>query len=136
MTTKSFNTPTRISLQVNECNLENDIISAIKEYVSPKVKTAMFINPPLAMYSIIPIIQNKFKSSLMNLVLVKSEIENVKEYFRQQEIIRNYHDGKTNHRGITECYLALSKKSFWLKMKEQIAKFIGECTGNLWPGEI
>lgn len=126
--TKPFDTHTRIAIQVSEINLENDIVTAIKEYVSPKVKTALLLNPPLAMYSIIPIIQEKFKSSSMNLILTKSEIENVKQYLRQQEIIRNYHDGKTNHRGINECYLALSKKYFWPKMKEQIAKFIGECT--------
>lgn len=126
--TKPFDTHTRISLQVSESSLENDIVNAIKEYVNPKVKTAMLINPPLAMYSIIPIIQDKFKSSSLNLVLAKSEIENVKEYLRQQEIIRNYHDGKTNHRGINECYLALSKRYFWPKMKEHITKFIGECT--------
>lgn len=63
----------------------------------------------------------------MNLVLTKSELENVKEYLRQQEIIQKYHEGKTNHRGINESYLALSKRYFWPKMKEQITKYINEC---------
>lgn len=85
------------------------MICAVKEYVNPKVKTAILVNPPLAMYSIVPIIQDKFKSSSLNLVLAKSELENVKDYLRQQEIIRHYHDGKTNHRGINECHLALSQ---------------------------
>lgn len=56
------------------------------------------------------------------------ELENVKEYLRQQEIIRHYHDGKTNHRGINECYLSLSRKYYWPKLKDQIVKYINECT--------
>lgn len=80
------------------------------------------------MYSIIPILQENFKSSSLNLVLAKSELEDVKDYLRQQEIIRHYHDGKTNHRGITECHLALSRKYYWPKMKDQITKFINKCT--------
>lgn len=76
-------------------NLEKDVIDAIKEYVNLKVKTGILIHPPLSMYSIIPIIQNTFKSSALSMVLTKREVENVKDYLRQQEIIRNYHEGNT-----------------------------------------
>lgn len=126
--TKPFDSHTRTSIQLSESNLNEDVINAVKEYVHPKVRTGILINPPWAMYSVIPILQDKFRSSAMNLILVKSEIENVKDYLRQQDMIRNYHDGKTNHRGINECYLALSHRYFWPKMKEQISKFINECT--------
>lgn len=124
---KPFETHTRTSIQLSKSNLENDVVNAIKEYVNPKVKTGIIINPPLEMYSIIPIIQNHFKSSSMNLVLTKIELENVKDYLKQQQIIRNYHEGKTNHRGINECYLALSHKYYWPKMKEHVTKYINEC---------
>ena len=125
---KPFDTHTRTAVQVSQSNLENDVVNIIKEYVNPKVKTALLINPPLAMYDIIPIIQEKFKSSAMNLVLAKCEVENVKEYLRQQEIIKHYHEGKTNHRGINECHLALSRRYYWPKIKDQITKFINDCT--------
>lgn len=126
--TKTFDTHTRTSVQLSESNLEEDLINAIKEYVNPKIKTALLINPPLAMYNIIPLLQKHFKSSCMKLVLAKKELENVKEYLRQQEIIRHYHEGKTNHRGINECFLALSVKYYWPKMREHITKFINDCT--------
>lgn len=125
--TKPFETHTRTTIQLTESNLTNDVINAIKEFVNPKVKTGIIIHPPLAMYKIIPILQDNFKSSAMNLTLTKVELENVKEYLRQQEIIQKYHEGKTNHRGITECYLALSSKYYWPKMKECITKYINEC---------
>lgn len=126
--TKPFETHTRTAVQLSESNLEEDVINAIKEYVHPKIKTGLLINPPLAMYKVIPIIQKTFKYSAMNLVLAKNELENIREYLRQQEIINKYHDGKTNHRGINECYLALSNKYFWPKMREHVTKFINECT--------
>lgn len=125
---KPFDTHTRTSVQVSKSNLESDVVNVIKEYVNPKVKTALLINPPLAFYDIIPIIQNKFKNSAMNLVLSKFEVENIKEYLRQQEIIKHYHEGKTNHRGINECHLALSRRYYWPKMKDDITKFINSCT--------
>lgn len=125
---KPFDTHTRTLIQVSESNLEQDVVNAIKEYVNPKVKTALKITPPLGMYAIIPIIQNHFRSSAMNLILAKTELEDVKEYLRQQEIIKHYHEGVTNHRGINECYLTLSHKYFWPKMKEEITKYINECT--------
>ncbi|KAL4713626.1 hypothetical protein ACJJTC_017667 [Scirpophaga incertulas] len=37
--TKPFETHTRIAVQISETNLEEDVISAIKEYVNPKIKT-------------------------------------------------------------------------------------------------
>lgn len=126
--TKPFDTHTRTTIQLSENNLEDDVVNAIKEFVNPKVKTGIIIHPPLAMYKIIPIIQDKFKSSAMNLVLTKVELENVKEYLRQQEIIQKYHEGKTNHRGINECFLALSAKYYWPKMREHITKYINECS--------
>lgn len=126
--TKPFDTHTRTSIQLTKSNLELDVVNAIKEYVNPKVRTGILITPALEMYSIIPIIQNHFKSSSMNLILTKRELINVKEYLRQQEIIQKYHEGKTNHRGIDECYLALSRQYYWPKMKDQISKYINECT--------
>lgn len=126
--TKPFETHTKTTIQLTESNLEDEVINAVKEYVNPKVKTGIMISPPLAMYQIIPIIQDKFKNSAMNLILTKKEIENVKEYLRQQEIIKKYHEGKTNHRGINECSLALSHRYYWPKMKESIAKYINECS--------
>lgn len=124
---RPFETHTKTTIQLSESNLEQDVISAVKEYVNPKVKTGILIHPKLAMYSIIPVIQSNFKNSSMNLVLTKVELENIKDYLRQQEIIQKYHEGKTNHRGITECYLALSNRYYWPKMKDHITKYINEC---------
>ncbi|CAK1582402.1 unnamed protein product [Parnassius mnemosyne] len=46
---KPFDTHNRIAVQVSKSDLENDVVNLVKEYVIPKVKTALLINPPLAM---------------------------------------------------------------------------------------
>lgn len=124
---KPFETHTRTFVHVSKSNLEQDIIDAIKEYVNPKIKTGILIIPALEMNNIVPIIQRHFKNSAMNIMLAKTEIENVNDYLKQQHIIKNYHEGKTNHRGINESYLALSGKYYWPKMKGDITKYINEC---------
>lgn len=125
--TNLFSSYVRINIQLRRSNLEEDVVNSIKEYVNPKVKTGILINPTLAMYTLIPIIQQKFKSSCMKLILTKVQLEDVTDYYKQQEIIRNYHEGKTNHRGINETYLALSRKYFFPKMRDLITKYINEC---------
>ncbi|XP_061385253.1 LOW QUALITY PROTEIN: uncharacterized protein LOC133320633 [Danaus plexippus] len=74
--TKPFDAFTRINLQVSQSNLEEDVVNAIKEHVLPKINTGLRINPALAMYQIIPIIQNNFKNSAMRLFVAKREVEN------------------------------------------------------------
>lgn len=125
--TKLFDTYIRTCVQVSESNLEQDIINVIKEFIDPKMKTALKIDPPQAMYKIIPILQNVFRSSSMKLVVSKLQLEDISDYLKQQNIISNYHDGKTNHRGITECFLAISRRYYWPKMREHISKFVNEC---------
>lgn len=56
-------------------------------YVNPMIKSALKITPPLDMYSINLFLRRAFKSSSMNLVVAKTELEDAKEYLIQQEII-------------------------------------------------
>ncbi|CAH2097460.1 unnamed protein product [Euphydryas editha] len=45
---KPFESHIRTHIQISKNNIEEDVINAIKEYVNPKVKTGILINPPLA----------------------------------------------------------------------------------------
>jgi hypothetical protein len=44
-----------------------------------------------------------------------------------QEIIKNYHEGKTNHRGIDETEQRIKIKYYWPNLKNSIRTFINEC---------
>lgn len=126
--TTPFNSYEKIVIDISVNNFQQDLINTVKKLVDPKIQTAILVNPPEKMLTIVPILQKFFKSPAMKLVLVKHELENVSNYFEQQNIIRKYHEGKTNHRGITETYLSLYHRYFWPKLKETVSKFINSCT--------
>lgn len=126
--TKPFDT--YIQVQAEVCigtEFDQDLVDIIKKHVDPKVSTAILVQPIDKMYQIVPVIQRAFKDRSIKLFLVKTQISNISDYLTQQSIIRKYHEGKTNHRGINETYLALSERYFWPKMKIDITKFINEC---------
>ncbi|KAJ2952044.1 hypothetical protein O0L34_g4305 [Tuta absoluta] len=125
--TSPFENFRKVTVHVSEENLQQDLISVVKNHIDPKLRTAVLIEPIDKIYTIVPILQNTFQNSSMNLVLVKREIQNMSDYLDQQDVISKYHSGKTNHRGINETYLSLSQRYFWPKLKESITKFINEC---------
>lgn len=123
-----FETFRRTNVQVSEQNLEQDLITVIKNHIDPKLRTALLVQPVEKQYTIVPILQRNFKNSAMNLILTKRLVQDVPDYLNQQDIISKYHQGKTNHRGINETYLSLSQRYFWPKLKESITYYINECT--------
>lgn len=126
-TTIPFETFRKTIVQISENNLEQDILSVIKNHIDPKLRTAILVQPLNKMYEIVPILQNSLKNNAVNLVLVKKEIQDICDFLNQQDIISKYHEGKTNHRGINETHLALSERYFWPKLKDSIAKYINQC---------
>lgn len=126
-TTIPFETFRKTVIQISESNFEQDIISVVKNHIDPKLRTAILVQPLNKMYDIVPILQRTLKNAAVNLVLVKNEIQDICDFLNQQDIISKYHEGKTNHRGINETYLALSQRYFWPKLKESITKYINHC---------
>lgn len=125
--TQPFEGHIKTSIDLFDQRLESSLSKTIQNHVDPNTRTALLINPENKIYTIIPIIQRIFGSSAMNLVLVKCELENVVLPLRQQSIVKAYHEGKTNHRGINETLLSLSKRYFWPKMRDTITKYISTC---------
>lgn len=125
--TKPFNTYFKTSIDIFEDNLEENLAQIIESHVDPKIRTALLINPIEKMYDIVSTIQRLFNSSVNNIFLVKRELRNVTIPQEQTSIIRNYHEGKTNHRGTNETFMSLSQHYFWPKMRESISKYISDC---------
>ena len=45
----------------------------------------------------------------------------------QKELIRDHHEGKTNHRGIRETYTRLQRLYYWPKLTRDVADYINKC---------
>lgn len=54
-------------------------------------------------------------------------VNTVTEKDEQIMLIKNHHEGKTNHRGINETLEHLRKNYYWINMKSDITEFINSC---------
>ncbi|KAK9752213.1 Integrase zinc binding domain [Popillia japonica] len=55
------------------------------------------------------------------------KLQVIEDEERQLEIIKNYHEGKTNHRGINETVKQLQQRYYWLNMKNIVTTYIKKC---------
>ncbi|KAK9736702.1 Integrase zinc binding domain [Popillia japonica] len=55
------------------------------------------------------------------------KLQVIEDEERQLEIIKNYNEGKTNHRGINETVKQLQRRYYWLNMKNIVTTYIKKC---------
>ncbi|CAK1542632.1 unnamed protein product [Leptosia nina] len=131
---KPFEGYSKVSVTINEANLEESVISLIKKYADPKIRTGILVQPLKHMYDVVPIVQNTFKSAAMKLVLVKRQIENISDYLNQQDTIRKYHEAPhtPNENGMIERFHSTLLEH--LRILKLVHK--NEPTSNLIPYAI
>ena len=67
--------------------------------------------------TLILLLHTSYKMTKCDCIL--EDIESVEE---QKEILINYHEGKTNHRGILETYQKLKQKYYWPNLYNDVHK--------------
>lgn len=117
----------RYHVQIGLDNVEEDIIKFFKEYVRPKLKYAIVFDPENNYQITCDILQKTFKNTAYNLVKCNHILEDVNSTERQQEILRNYHEGKTNHRGVNETEAQIRRRYYWPTLKSDIEEYIKLC---------
>ena len=75
------------------------------------------------------------------LVLCTKRLETIEGEQQQVEIVKEYHEGKTNHRGISETLAHLGRTYYWVDMPGTVKETIAACPTcsrakyERWPGE-
>jgi len=116
----------RLIVSFNKYNLNESIKNFIKEYLAPGCKYHCLIEGELHLL-INEILMNNFVKGSYHIIKCEYILEDVESLETQTEHILNYHEGKTNHRGIQETYLKLKGKYYWPKMYNDIQRFINNC---------
>ncbi|KAL1132795.1 hypothetical protein AAG570_010747 [Ranatra chinensis] len=62
------------------------------------------------------------------LICCTKRVETIEETERQKDIVRTYHNGVTNHRGIRETLAQLQRKYYWTDMRTTVQDIIGQCS--------
>ncbi|CAB0000419.1 unnamed protein product [Nesidiocoris tenuis] len=81
-----------------ENTLERDVVNFIKEYIKPKTKYRLYFNSDVY-EKFANIVNNKFIGAQLDLTKYNIKLLDVLDENEQTEIIANYHNGNTNHRG-------------------------------------
>nr|CAH7755026.1 unnamed protein product [Callosobruchus chinensis] len=116
----------RISVQISKNNFENDTIQFLKTYIVPKVKYNLYFEDPVyEKFSVI--VQKYFKNSQINFVRCTKKLIDVTDQDEILDVIKNYHEGKTNHRGLDETENRIKNTYYWPNLRSSIQTYINQC---------
>lgn len=120
------NNKTRLIVEISENNFDNDIVKFIKEYLEPNIKYSLYFEGDFY-EKFATCLARSFKSSQLWLVKCTTKLLDIENEDEIQEIINNYHTGKTNHRGVQETYEKIKRKYYWPNIKNYVQNFINNC---------
>nr|CAH7734904.1 unnamed protein product [Callosobruchus chinensis] len=116
----------RISVQLSKNNFEPDVIKFVKEFIAPKVKYHLYFEDPVY-EKFSTILQKYFKNSQINLIRCTKKLIDITDQNEVIETIKNFHEGKTNHRGIDETDKRIRSTYYWPNLRKSIQTYINEC---------
>lgn len=106
---------------------EKLIFNFMKEYLKPDVTYYIYFCEPQFSVTFSNIYSDNFNKNGFKLIRCTKLINTVKDIEEQLCLIRNHHEGKTNHRGIEETLQFLKRNYYWLNMKDTITRYINSC---------
>lgn len=124
------NTKTRVTVEFSQHHLQREVIDFVKEYIRPKTCYALFFknDKDNKFYQrFAEIIGQTFQQSEIKFTKFSKLLEDIESDEDVEELIKSYHIGKTNHRGIPETYEHLKRNYFWPNQKLSIQNFINRC---------
>lgn len=126
-------------LEVKTQNIDGSTVKNVKIPLhSPKLITQLLkehINPSKTIYiyfhdrRLIPTFTTTHNSKFIQtkLVICTQLINTILDKEERLTLIRNHHEGKSNHRGIEETYQKLKSNYYWKNQKANITSYINNC---------
>lgn len=122
-----FEKKRRILAQLSENNFENDIINLVKEKVVPEKLYYLYFENPELYEPFCEVIRKTFKYPSLRFKKCTIKLLDVTNKDDIPDIIKNYHESKTNHRGIDETESKIKSKYYWPNLKNSIQTLINQC---------
>lgn len=126
-TEQTFPHKKRLHAQISTSNLESDVIHLFKNYINPKFTYAIYFSNETYIPQINEILRTTFKNNAYKLIKTNIILEDLNDEHQQQDLIRNTHEGKTNHRGILETESRIRRTYYWPGIKKNVTDFINVC---------
>lgn len=137
-----FGTKQRYTFKISPLATMETFVSIIKEYISLDKKYSVYfpsgnsvdstLDPELLYILLSRTLQTHFRDTLaFDITRCTQLLKDIEDEEEQLEIIRSYHNGPNNHRGITETDSHLKRKYYWPNMRKQISKVLNNCQNCL-----
>lgn len=120
------NSKIRYTVQISEENHVEEIKDFLKEYIVPNVNYSCTFSTDKMYEQFSNVVQLHFNDSFKFKKCNKT-LTDIEDPDQQTNIVQNYHEGKTNHRGMTETHLKLCERYYWPNQLKTIQNFINQC---------
>lgn len=117
---------TIINMEITINNAEKELLDLLKEYTNDKQVYFVYTDMDSTYRALCNVYTSHFHQNVTIIRCTKllPEIENQED---QLEIIKNYHESKTNHRGVKETTSRLKTSYYWTNMRPMIEEYIRNC---------
>jgi len=103
------------------------IIDFLKEYTCDAKSFYLYFYDNLLYDSFNKIYLKYFYSKNYKLIKCTKLVNSIREHDEKLLLIKQQHEGKCNHRGITETVEHLKRNYYWPSMKKDVTNYINEC---------
>lgn len=99
----------------------------LKEYIRPKVKYFIHYDNKEHRRQFSDVVIQLFRKDTVQLYECTERVINITDEKEQEDIVMQYHQGKTCHRGIKETISHLKRVYFWNNMEQTVTSLINSC---------
>ena len=116
-----------LKIKIPEINNEKFITDFLKEYTDSKTIYNIYFHKENLYRDFCNVYLKHFSASGPKLVRCTKLVNTVQDEEEQLLMIKNHHEGKTNHRGISETLEYLKQNYYWKNMKISVTNYINQC---------
>lgn len=122
-----FGKKRRLFVQISKNDLELDITNLIREYITPNIQYYIYFEDHELYEPFCEVVRKNFKWPSFKFKRCLTKLADVTNEEEIAEIVKNYHEGKTNHRGIEETQNKVKKRYYWPHLTTSVQTYINEC---------
>lgn len=120
----------RYFIQITQGNYEKEITDFITEFIAPKVPYYIYFESDhndVVYKNVTNVLQTHFKNSQINFIKCTKYLRDIEENEEKISIVKNFHEGISNHRGIDEVVSNIKQTFYWPNIKKTVEDYINDC---------
>lgn len=118
---------TIIEAEVQVETIIDDLFNVLRDFTTTNRQYHVFTDKEDTYKKLCETYTSKFTDNGPTLIRCTQKLTDVLDKEEQLQIINNYHEGKTNHRGTKETAARLKLKYYWPNIQRDIEEFIKNC---------